>query len=204
MRSTPTAIGIAALLVACARTHVTSMRDPAAPRRLYHRVLVALPINDLSERQLVENRFASERDNSFIPAYRVLFPGRTYSGDELTRSVLASGSDAVLVITLSGAGKNHSVSASSTTSSAASCTAGGCAAVSAATTDVYDISKPWATFTATLFDVQSGQAVWFATSQTKGNAYAKANTLLMSMAASTIDQLRRDGIVGSHPRPNEH
>ncbi len=170
---------------------------------MYHRVLVALPINDLSERQLVENRFASERDSVFIPSYLVLFPGRTYSNDELARAVIASGSDAVLVITLSGAGTAHSAGGSSSASSAAACSASGCAAASAVTTNVYDISKPWATFTAQLIDVQSGQAVWMATSDSHGNAYAKAKTLLSSMASTTIDQLRHDGLISARTSPNE-
>lgn len=203
MKSLIAVFGAAWFLVSCAHTNITSLRDPVAPTRAYRRILVALPINDLAERQLVENKFAADRDSVFKASYRVLFPGRTYTAEDLAREITSSGSDAVLVITLNGAGINHSTRTTSNGSSAASCSATGCAAAAAATTQTYDISKPWATFTAQLIDVQSGRSVWIATSESHGNKYAKANNLLTSMAETTIDRLRHDGLILTRTPPNE-
>lgn len=173
------------------------MRAPDA-KPVYRRLLVALAVSDLAERQNVEDKFVIDGAGTFVASYHVLFPGRQYSAEELSDALAKSGADGVLIITLNQAGVTTSRAPTTTT---AQCTAvsssGGCIGASAITTGGYDISKPWASFTAQLFDLPTGRVVWFATSKSKGNAFAHAHNLLESMAGSTIAQLRADGVVVS-------
>jgi hypothetical protein len=59
----------------------------------------------------------------------------------------------------------------------------------------YNVDKPWANFSAELYDPESGHKVWYATGSTGGNAFAKWKTVVRSMAGKTAKKLRQDGII---------
>ncbi|MFI5399294.1 MAG: hypothetical protein ACHQ9S_27510 [Candidatus Binatia bacterium] len=56
-------------------------------------------------------------------------------------------------------------------------------------------SKPWAVFSAQLFDAANGEAVWIATATSKGDAFAHSADLVRSMADKTLERLKADRVV---------
>jgi hypothetical protein len=157
------------------------------------------PVNDLEWRKTAEEEFGQAYEGSwasFVPSYQVFFPGRNYTDREINTVLADHQFDAALVIVLGESGTSTTRTPTQTT---AQCTlwnsTQGCVQASAITTGGYDISKPWAGFTAVLLDVESATAVWAATAQTGGNAFAGTGTLLRSMASRTVKQLRADGVV---------
>jgi len=187
------------IAASCAGTSITSMISPEVRGRTYHRVLVVFPLQDLRERQTAENEFRASYSHDstvFLPSYQVFFPGRQYTPEEVKRLLSTNGVDAALVISLSDAGASRHRTANQTT---AQCTlwssSQGCVQATATTNGGYDISKPWASFTAQLLDASNGQVMWTASARTGGNAFANARTLLKSMAHRTVTQLQTDGVV---------
>lgn len=183
----------------CARTRISSLVAPEARDRTYHRLLVVFPVNDLEWRRTAEEGFGEAYDGdtaTFIPSYQVFFAGRQYSNEEISGLLAEHRVDAALVIILGDAGVSTTRTPTQTT---AQCTiwtsTQGCVQAFAITTGGYDISKPWANFTAVLLDASSGTAVWAASARTGGNAFAGTGTLLRSMAKRTMKQLRADGLV---------
>ena len=183
----------------CARTRISSLVAPEARGHTYQRILVIFPVSDLDWRKTAEDEFRnvySSQGAVFIPSYEVFFPGRQYADEEITALLAEHGVDAALVIALGETGTSTTRTPTQTT---ARCTvwssSQGCTAASATTTGGYDISKPWASFTAVLLDVATGSAVWAASARTGGNAFAGTGTLLRSMASRTVGQLRSDGVV---------
>jgi hypothetical protein len=184
------------LLQACAHTQVTSFRDPASSGRSYAHILVFLPIDDLSQRQFVEDRFAASLTGRFAASYKVIFPGRTYPTEELVQTIASSGADAVLLLSPEESGAQHfKWPSTETTQCTAYATNGTCTQSSSVRSGGYDMKKPWARYTAQVFDVARGGVVWVATMKSKGNAYANMKDVLESMTTSTLERLQADGVV---------
>ncbi len=189
------AIGVAS----CASTRISSMAAPEAQGRTYRHILVVFPIRELSERRTAESQFreAYEADSTqFVPSYTVFFPGRQYTAEEAAELLQRHMIDAALMISLDQAGATTSHTPSS---SRTDCTlwmsSDGCVQTTTTTSGGYDISKPWASFTAQLVDVRTGKPAWTSSARTGGNAFANVKTLLKSMANKTVDQLRADGLI---------
>jgi len=59
----------------------------------------------------------------------------------------------------------------------------------------YYISKPRVRYEMRLFDVLTGNTAWVATSVTRGNAFARFDTLIGSLAETTVEKLKEDGLI---------
>ena len=194
-------IGISSVitLAGCASTSITSMVAPEIQGRQFHHVLVVFPVSDLGERKVAETHFREVYfldSTTFIPSYEVFFPGRQYSKDEMSALLQQHHIDAALVISLQDAGSRTVHTPTHTTAQCTIWTSNqGCVQASSTTTGGYDLSKPWASFSAVLIDASNTQVVWTASARTGGNAFADAHTLLRSLAEKTVGQLRADGIV---------
>jgi hypothetical protein len=189
------------VLAACASTKMTSMLNPTAGERTLQRVLVYFETDNLSIRQQVEDRF---RDRSasftteFIPSYTIFFPGRTYTDEEFRASLAEHRIDAALFIQRREAGVTSSVtSRSSTTSCAVWSSSQGCVQTRTTTSGGDRINKPWANFSAQLFETEGGVTIWVATAASGGNAYASNGTLRTSMVNRTVAQLLQDGLIST-------
>jgi len=181
---------------ACAHTNVSSLTAPDAVRLQFRRIMVSVPLTDLEVRRAAEDQFVSTYHGTgvqFIPSYRVLFPGNSYTPDEAQAEIVRDSIDGALFISLNNAGSS---AYRTPTNTSTACTAtsyyGQC---SSTTTGGYDIHKPWASFTANLFDTRTGQSVWVASERTGGNAYANARTLVRSMARATVQKMEKDGVI---------
>jgi hypothetical protein len=189
----------AALCAACARTSMTSMPAPEVSGRSFGTILVIGSFADLGVRQQAETRFAAaSRDGhtKFVASTSVLFPGRTYSQAEMASILHANSIDATLVVSPGQTGASSNYVPPTYTSNCTEWTSsGGCQQVTTTSRGGYNYAKPWAQFTAQLYDASTGQVVWYATATTGGNAYASATTLVHSMADKTLERLVSDRVV---------
>jgi hypothetical protein len=216
MKAAASAI-LAAMLTSCASTSMSSVAAPEAkgsPGR-YSRIVIYVAIADLDVRREAENQFV--RDNpavtaqydslgqrlttqlahEFIASYTLLFPGRQYSKEQVDSVLHANRIDGYLVVTNTENGIRTTTTPSS---SSTDCTATdfGYQVNASCTTQQHPgmtYNKPWAKFTANLYDITSGQSVWYATSTTGGNAFASWSTVVHSMADKTVERLQQDGVI---------
>jgi len=181
-------------LTGCASTRLTSQSDPALAGKRYHKILVQFDLMNLELRRDAEMTFQTKLAQyqvECIAAHQLLFPGKYYSDSEVINIIDSNQIDAVLIVSLSDAGvsstyipptyqtqTNAWINGNYLSGSSTTRTYGG-----------YNINKPWASFSAKLIDVDAKNVVWIASAQTKGNGYAKAKTLLRSMANKTADRL---------------
>jgi hypothetical protein len=208
-------LGIA--LAGCATTSMSSIAAPEARSSSgrYARILVYVAIGDLDIRRQAEDQFVADNPpvtaqydslgqrqspklaHEFIPSYSVLFPGREYTKEQVDAALRANRIDGYLIVTNteSGISTNTTPGSSST-----NCTATdyGYQVNANCTTQQHPgttYHKPWAKFTANLYDVNTGQSVWYATSTTGGNAFAHWGTVVHSMADKTVERLQQDGVI---------
>jgi hypothetical protein len=59
----------------------------------------------------------------------------------------------------------------------------------------YYVSKPRVKYEIQLFDVETKKMAWISSSYTRGNAYAGFRTMANSLAAATVGQLAKDGLL---------
>ena len=198
LRAAVATIG-AIISMGCARTSMTSVAAPEVAGRTFANILVVALFADLGVRQETEARFAEGSENAstrFIPSSSVLFPGRQYTQRELESVLREHRIDGTLVISSGGAGTSTGYVPPTYTSQCTVWTSlGGCQQVTTTTSGGYNYSKPWAQFTAQLYDVNSGRVVWYGTATTGGNAFASATTLVRSMAGKTLARLAADGLI---------
>jgi len=147
----------------------------------------------------MELRVASHNEQGryeFIPSHQVFFPGRQYDNTEVATLLREHHIDATLVILPGDVGSTTGYVPPTYTSG---CTlwssTQGCAQVTTTQSGGYSYNKPWAQFTASLYDVNTGKAILVASATTGGNAYAHSSTLVRSMADKTAAQLLGDGLV---------
>lgn len=193
------------LLPACASLNVnsdmTSMVDPAwRPEAMLERVLVFAATADIEARQSIEDRFG-RRATLFVPSYALFFPGRAFTDEEVQATLDEHVIDAVLILEGGEDGVNTSTWTSPTQSDAsASCTGYGSAVNCSGTGtttggQTYTFSKPWATYTARLYDRRAGLTVWTASGQVSGNAFASMGQMREMAVRETIEQLMKDGVI---------
>lgn len=150
-------------------------------------------------RQQAEERFVAanrEGRTRFVAASALLFPGRQYSDVEVTSVLQENHIDAALVLTPGQVGTSSTfVPPTYTSTCTQTAINGGCQQVTTKTSGGMSYEKPWAQFTAQLYDVETGKVVWFGTATTGGNAFASATTLVRSMADKTVSKLVAAGLL---------
>ncbi len=68
--------------------------------------------------------------------------------------------------------------------------------VTTATTPGLTIRYPFAKYRADMFDVKTGKQTWFASLESKGDAFTDQVDLVQNMVKTVVQQLREDGVVG--------
>jgi hypothetical protein len=197
--------GATTMLFACvARTNVTSFVDPAYRQAdSFSSVAVFALGVGLEERQTIEGtvvqRFAGH-DVRAVRGIDLVPPTRQVTSEEWTHEVLASGADTVLIITKVGEGVKHAYIPQSYYPGATSGTARTVGDTTffnfnqspGYTMGGHTISKPRATYTALLHNLQDGQPIWKADANSRGNAFADSSDLGRSLAEETVDKLFAD------------
>lgn len=187
-------------IAGCASTSMTSFRDPSFAKKTFHRILVVSPFADLESRTKAEAVFV-ERLAKYsvegILSIRVFMPTRTYTNEELLKFLSEHMIDGVLLVTLTDAYTAQAyVPTSSSTYGQATLT-GNTVNYSAHTQQYggYYISKPRVRYEIRLYDVLTGNTAWVATSLTRGNAFARFDTLIGSLVDTAVEKLREDGLL---------
>lgn len=190
---------VAIMVFACARTSINSMRAPEVQGKTFRNILVFAALADLGLRQQMEDRVArhsSEGIVRFVPSYRMFFPGKQYTKEEMASVLSEYRIDAALVLSPGQTGSTTSyVPPTYTTGCSMWNSVSGCTQATTTTTGGYNYNKPWAQFTAQLYETMSGTSVWVATATTGGNAFAGSGDLVNSMADKTAKRLQADLII---------
>jgi hypothetical protein len=134
-----------------------------------------------------------------MASYKVFYPGRTYSDNEIAAIDNENGIDGLLVVSSGETGISTVTMPSQTNTSCAAATNGTTAAAACATTQSggQTYRRPWANWTAKLWNVRTGEVVWVSSASSRGNAYANWHTVMRSMVGSTVDKLRNDRVIAS-------
>ena len=193
------------LLLACvARTSVTSFVDPAYRQdHNFSSVAVFASGVGLEERQTIEDTVAQRFADHGVRAIRgidIVPPTRQVTDKEWTQDVVASGADTVLIISKTGQGVSHAYIPQTYYPGATSGTAQTVGDMTffnfnqspGYTMGGHTISKPRATYSAVLFNVQDEQPMWKADAKSRGSAFADYNDLGRSVADETVDRLIAD------------
>src|SRR2546425_1148955 len=169
-------------LAGCATTSMNSLASPELGGRSFHNILVVAAFADLGIRRESEDRLAaasSEGHFRFVASYQLFLPGRQYTSEETAGLFRQHQIDATLVIFPGQVGATSGYVPPTYTSG---CTVWsptyGCSQVTTTQTGGYSYQKPWAQFTAQLYDATTGAGVWVASATTGGNAFASAVTLV--------------------------
>jgi len=195
----------------CASTNMTSVKDPSYSTKQFHKILVIAPFNDLEERNKAETAFIerlSKYNVEAIPSINIFIPTRKYNDNEIKKILSDNNFDAVLSVILTDAWtKQLYVQSSSTygqgnvggniiTNSPNMATLSGSINYSSNTQTIGGvISKPRVKYDIRLYDATTGDTAWLSTSLTKGNAFAKFDTLINSLADTTVEKLKNDGLL---------
>ncbi len=196
---------VSIMAAGCARTSITSRVSDELRHRKYYTILVIAAIHDLELKEAMEDKISKSLDNYGIRGFQdnhEFFPGTTYLLKDYSYFLKQRRVDGVLVIIPVAYGTAQAYIPPTTTSQAhGSLRSDGFGGfyygetTESSTSGGYNVSKPWASFMATLYDARQGDAVWYATANTAGNALASNKTLLRSMGGKTVKQLHKDGLL---------
>lgn len=205
MRSSSVLCAVALVLWGCASTSMTSRRNPEFRHKTYKKLLVVAAFRDLSLQEAIERKIRTELEQRQVKCelgYEVIFPGKSFTDEEYAELIESLGVTGVLIITPSGSGYSKTYIPPTTktkTSGVAYPTYGGGVRyrekTKTTTSGGYNLHKPWANFVAQLYDVETGESVWYSTASSGGNAFANFKNVVRSMGAKTVSQLAKDGLI---------
>ncbi|MDH3890932.1 MAG: hypothetical protein OEV49_07585 [candidate division Zixibacteria bacterium] len=205
MRRCPIVLAILLALCGCATTSMHSRRNREFRDAAYKNLLVIAAFGDLSLQEALERKIRDELALLHVRCemgHEVIFPGKSYTAEEYSELIDSLWVRGVLIITSSGSGYSKTYIPPSTrtkTKGTATRTYGGGFRYNekskTTTSGGYNIHKPWASFVAELYDVNTGEPVWYATASTRGNAFANFKNVVRSMGEKTVTMLAKDSLL---------
>lgn len=184
------------ILFGCATTKITSFRDPDYAGKKFLKICVFSSSKNLDTRQMMERTFArilAENGTSATAHIDIFPPTKDLDEEASIIKMREMGYDAVLSINLTGA-----YTETSTTPGYSSTFWG-----KKGSTTIYSgpgqVNKPRASFDIFLVDLSTNQKAWTSSTFTAGNAYAGKMTIVDSLARSTIEDLKKQGLVVKPP-----
>lgn len=187
------------LMAGCATTSLTSMINPQWESRPFNRVLVLMAVDDLDVRREVETGLAEHTEaagTELVPSFQILFPGDSYTQEEVVRILTEQRIDGALLITQGQSGTNTNVLPTTTTTGCSLWTSSqGCVQTRSTTSGGGTVSKPWAEYSVFFLDLHSMETAWIASASSSGNAFAGWDDLRSSMIDETLKALQADGIL---------
>lgn len=179
-------VAIGLLLIvgsSCTRTKMTAIKDPAARETPYRRLLVVAAFSDLESRDRVENRFVSQLARVGIDAVaslRVILPTRQYpTHEDVRRAVEPTGADGILLLRVT-----------EVTTQAEGSIGFGYFTPSSWIVGTYTIERSRMRSEVRLLDTQTGTTAWMGTARTESNKRSTVESLIISLAGATAEQLR--------------
>ena len=200
----------------CASTKMHSFVAPDFREHRYSRLLIAVHIDHLDQRDDAETEFVKRISKCGVECLRaldVLPPTRKYEDEQFRKALTDARVDAVLIIReteyyedeyyvppSSSTYTTGNLSANTYYYGNRSRTLGTVHSTSHTTTSGgYTYTKPRVRHEGQLWDVQTGKMAWIAGTFTRGNAYARFRHLTSSVADEVADTLWKEGFIGERP-----
>jgi hypothetical protein len=186
-RKSAVAVLLGYTLAGCASTSLTSYRDPAFADAQFGKVAVLASGVQLDDRIALENRMVGALRNKRIAAeavIRLFPPTRPISDEELRSALLSEGYDAILYVQRVEWGSKIQPSWTQMF--------GG-----SNTNDTTE--RLYASFDATLVDLETLKIAWMASARTGGSEYADAKEIMSSFADGTADALESKQLLARRP-----
>ncbi len=188
----------------CAVSETTSYRDQRATH--YRSALVAVLTTDIRVRRLGEAAIVkamADKKLRGVPSITYVPPTRTLNGPALLAAARAAGLDAILVFRVRRWGSsNRYVPAQyipGTTTTSLERWGNTTYAVTRTSPGRieggYNVSAPWAKYSATLYDARTRKRVWVSQTDSGGNSYTRQRDLFHSAARSVAAALIKDGVM---------
>lgn len=204
-----------ALLVlgnACVSVDFTSRLSPAYDGAPLGKTVVLGEYEDLAVREFAESKLAwalEQRGCESVKWLDLFFVGDNYDADALAATLDREHVEAVLILGTTDLGSTlHYIPQTQHTTSTAYGTANTRGNTTTArvhgesttyTTGGHNVSKPWATYEATLIEVNGWRTLWVASGRAKGNAYVNHRDLLTAACKKVVAKMERDGVVVAPP-----
>ena len=191
-------------IVGCAKTRLTRVQDPEFVGKSFSMPAVYAAINDMQQRQLVEESMVSELERKRVRALATIHlfpPTKSYTPEERREALASHGVDCLIVIASEwGTTEEYVPVSSSTTRTTGSAQISGNQATfeSQSRTQYhggYYVDKPWAKADFAVVDLASGRMAWLGTSETKGNAFATFDTIRESYAKVVTKRMMADQLL---------
>ena len=195
------ALMVSSLVLGCASTSMTSEANPAFAGHRFTTLLVEGGFADLGQRQYAEDQLceylAGFSNVKCIESLKVFFPGQEYTWEQIANRLAELHVDGVLMLKPINFGVS-SAYIPPTTYITGSASVYGNTVYGSSTTQTfggYNFLKPWASFQAILYSTSNDKVAWYATADSKGNAFAKWDDLIESAAERTAKKLVKDGVL---------
>jgi len=190
----------AMFLVGCAKTTLSTIRNPELFQIKFGKILIVAPFSDIGLRKQTEDAFIVKLNLSGINAISSMQripPVKDYSEQELLNILEQDKIDGILVAGLKDYWTSQTYVPKSSSTRGSASLYGNSLYYRSYTQEYggYYISKPNVKFEIRLFDSKSGQVAWLATSLTKGNAFADYNALANSLAKKVVKILIEEDLL---------
>ena len=175
-------------IISCASTSITSFKEPTFTGKTFQRMLVAVATTDIGERTQVEQTISTRLAKygvTGIPSITLILPTRTYTVDEIDKLLIDNNIDSLLILQLTG--KEQKMASGS------SLQLNVFERRWEQVTSIYSLPRIY--FGLQLYDVTSGKLTWVASTHTSGNQYARHRDLINSLADTTIEKMKEDGLL---------
>ena len=174
-------------LTGCAWTTLNTVKNPELSQVKFRKILIVAPFSDIGLRKQTENAFLTQFNLlgiNAVPSIELIPPLKDYTEQDLLKILEQNNIDGVLVVALQDYWTSQVYIPKRSLSQGSASLFGNSLYYQSYTQEYggYYISKPRVKFEIRLFDVQTGQVAWLATSLTRGNAFADYNTLVTSLA----------------------
>jgi hypothetical protein len=195
----------ALLMTGCASTDMTSEANPEISTHHYDTILVVGDFSSLKHRKSLESEICEDivgdTTTKCIEANSIFFPGDTYTPEEIEEKIRSLHIDGVLTMEPTGSGTSSTYIPPTTyvTGSAYSYGNTVSGTATAHTYGGFSVHKPFASYTITLFSIVDNKMAWYATAQSRGNAFASWDDLIEDAADECIDKLIDDGVLQEPP-----
>jgi len=190
----------AMFLSGCASTTLSTITNSELSQIKFGKILVVAPFSDIGLRKQTEDAFIAKFNLSgmnAISSIQRIPPVKDYNEQELLKILEQDKIDGILVVGLKDYWTSQSYVPKSSSSRGSASLYGNSLHYQSYTQEYggYYISKPNVKFEIRLFDSNSGQVAWLATSRTKGNAFADYNTLANSLAKKVVKMLIEENML---------
>src|SRR6056297_2849475 len=195
---------IAMFLIGCAKTKVSTIRNPESYNTKFENILIVVPFTDIGLRKQTEDIFVSKFNSSDMKAMsslELMPPIKDYSDQEIMNFLDKNKVDGILTVALKDYWTSESYVPKSSSTQGSANLYGNSLYYRSYTQQYggYYVSKPNVSFETRLFDRGSGQVAWLVSSTTSGNAFADYRNLASSLAKKVVSELKKEEMLVFSP-----